>query len=61
MKNYIIRRLLQIIPVFLGILLILFVIIDHAPGSITSTMVNPKMTAEMKAALQEKLDPDLPI
>ncbi len=60
MKNYIIRRLLQIIPVFLGILLILFFIIDKAPGSITANIMDPTMTAEMKAALQEKLDPDLP-
>ncbi len=60
MKNYIIRRLLQIIPVFLGILLILFIIIEHAPGSITSSILDPNMTAEMKAALQQKMDPDLP-
>lgn len=61
MKKYIIKRILQIIPVFLGILLILFVIIDQAPGSITSTIMDPNMTAEARAALQEKLDPDLPI
>lgn len=60
MKNYIIRRLLQIIPVFFGIIFILFVIIDHAPGSITSTIMDPNMTADLKAALQAKLDPDLP-
>lgn len=60
MKNYIIRRLLQIIPVFLGILFILFFIIDKAPGSITSNIMDPTMTPELKAALQEKLDPSLP-
>ena len=60
MKNYIIRRLLQIIPVFLGILFILFFIIDKAPGSITSNIMDPRMTPELKAALQEKLDPKLP-
>ncbi len=60
MKNYMIRRLLQIIPVFLGILFILFFIIDKAPGSITSNIMDPRMTPELKAALQEKLDPKLP-
>ena len=60
MKNYTIRRLLQIIPVFLGILFILFFIIDKAPGSITSNIMDPNMTPELKAALQEKMDPNLP-
>ncbi len=60
MKNYIIRRLLQIIPVFLGIMFILYFIIDKAPGSITANIMDPTMTPELKAALQAKLDPDLP-
>lgn len=60
MKNYIIRRLLQIIPVFLGVLLILFILLETAPGSPASTMMNPKMTAEQKAILNERLDPDKP-
>ena len=60
MKNYIIRRILQIIPVFFGIIFILFIIIDNAPGSITSNIMDPRLTPEMKAALQEKLDPNLP-
>ena len=60
MRNYLIRRILQIIPVFFGILFILFFIIDKAPGSVTANIMDPNMTAEMKAALQEKLDPDLP-
>ena len=60
MKNYLIRRILQIIPVFLGILFILFFIISKAPGSITDNIMDPRMTPEMRAALQEKLDPNLP-
>ncbi len=60
MRNYTIRRILQIIPVFLGILFILFFIIDKAPGSITTNIMDPNMTPELKAALQEKLDPNLP-
>lgn len=53
MKDYIIRRLLQMIPVFLGLILILFLIVDLAPGDFVSGMVNPRMTAEQKARLRE--------
>ncbi len=60
MKNYLIRRLLQVIPVFIGVLFILFFILDQAPGSPASTMMDPKMTAEQKAMLNERLDPDKP-
>jgi peptide/nickel transport system permease protein len=60
MKNYLIRRLLQLIPVFIGVLFILFFILDQAPGSPASTMMDPKMTAEQKAILNERLDPAKP-
>ncbi len=55
MKNYIIRRILQMIPVMLGILLILFIILEMAPGTPASNMMNPKATPEQKAELIEKL------
>ena len=51
---------MQIIPVFLGILFILFFILDNAPGGVTSNLMNPRMTPELRAALEAKLDPDLP-
>jgi len=60
MKNYIIRRLLQMIPVFLGILFILFFLLDKAPGGPASTIMDPKMTPEMKAELAAKLGGDQP-
>lgn len=61
MRNYIIRRLLQMIPVFLGIVLILFMIIELAPGDVVSGMIDPKMSAEQKEALRAKFNPDLPV
>ncbi|MCL1795285.1 MAG: ABC transporter permease [Clostridia bacterium] len=61
MRTYLTRRILQIIPVFLGILFILFVIMELAPGGPTSTMMDPRMTAEQKAILAERLDPKLPV
>ncbi|MGI6199545.1 MAG: ABC transporter permease [Christensenellales bacterium] len=60
MRNYIIRRVLQMIPVFLGILFILFFLLDQAPGGPASNMMDPKMTPEQKAELAAKLDPDIP-
>lgn len=61
MKNYILRRLLQMIPVFFGIILIMFIIVEAAPGDVVSGMIDPKMTPEQKAELREKLNPDLPV
>ena len=61
MRTYIIRRLIQIIPVFLGILFILFFLMQKAPGGPTTTMMDPRMTAEQKAILAERLDPKLPL
>ncbi|MDL2220253.1 ABC transporter permease [Eubacteriales bacterium OttesenSCG-928-N14] len=55
MRNYIIRRLLQIIPVFIGILFILFFILEQAPGGPIGNLVDPNMTPEQKEELAEKL------
>lgn len=49
------------IPVFLGIILILFFLFDAAPGDSVSAMINPKMSTERKAELREKLNPDQPV
>lgn len=48
MRNYIIRRLLQMIPVFLGILFILFFLLDKTPGGPASNLMDPKMTPEQR-------------
>lgn len=61
MKNYLIRRILQLLPVFLGILFILFFILDNTPGGPASTIMNPRMTAEQRRELEERLNPDLPV
>lgn len=60
MKNYIIRRIIQMIPVLIGILFILFFILEQAPGTPVSHMMNPKMTPEQKAELLQKLGLDTP-
>jgi len=48
------------IPVFIGILFILFFILEQAPGTPVSNMMHPRMTPEQKAELNEKLGMDIP-
>lgn len=48
------------IPVFIGILFILFFILEQAPGTPVSNMMHPKMTPEQKAELAQKLGLDIP-
>ncbi len=48
------------IPVFLGILFILFFILDQAPGGPANMMMQPGMPAEQRAILAERLDPSMP-
>lgn len=60
MKNYIIRRILQMIPVFVGVIFILFILLEMSPGTPVSNMMNPKMTAEQKQELLTKMGYDRP-
>lgn len=62
MRQYLVRRLLQTIPVLIGITILVFFIVHLAPGSPTSKMLDPKMTAEEKARIEAKfgLDQSLP-
>ena len=54
MRQYIVRRLLQMIPVLIGVSLIIFLVFSKAPGDpVTSMMMNkPNMTAEKEAQLR---------
>lgn len=60
MKDYIIRRFLQIIPVLVGISLVIFIIFSLAPGDAVSSSMNPKMTAQAKQEMRHKLHLDEP-
>ena len=60
MRTYITRRLLQIIPVFIGIIFILFFILERAPGGPLAMMQDPRVTPEQKAMLAAKLGLDQP-
>ncbi len=63
MITYLARRLLTLIPLFFGITLISFAVIQIAPGSPIDVLadLNPKMTAEAKARLVKYYGLDKPL
>ena len=62
MSNYIIKRILSMIPIILGITIISFAVINLAPGSFTDMMsMNPKITAEYKQSVEKMYSLDKPI
>lgn len=61
MLNYIIRRILIAIPVFLGITIIAFFLIYLAPGSPIDMMINPHVTQAALDAKAESLGLNLPV
>jgi len=48
------------IPVFVGIIFILFALLEMSPGTPVSHMMNPKMTVEQKQELLTKMGLDRP-
>jgi peptide/nickel transport system permease protein len=61
MRNYLIRRTLQLIPVFLGAILITFVILSLVSNPFAAMMENPKIRREDIQALIHAWGFDLPI
>jgi peptide/nickel transport system permease protein len=60
--SYVIRRLLQLIPVALGVTAVTFFMVHMIPGDPARTMLGPRATDEAVAALHEQwgLDQSLP-
>ncbi len=63
MRRYIIRRILGLIPVFFGITLISFLVINLAPGKPTDiqTGLNPKISYEARIRLEKLYGLDKPM
>ena len=63
MLTYIVRRLVGLLPVFLGITLISFFVIHLAPGKPTDmqTSLNPKVSYEARLRLEKLYNLDKPI
>jgi peptide/nickel transport system permease protein len=60
MRRYIVRRLLQMIPVLIGVSFLIFFIFSKAPGDPVSSMMatKPNMSAEKEAQLRKLYDLD---
>ncbi len=61
MRNYLIRRILQLIPVFIVIVVAVFLLIHSAPGDPVTGMMDPKMSPELKAELRATMGLDQPL
>lgn len=61
MRQYIIRRLLQVIPTLIGTSFIVFVIINAAPGNPMSHLMDPRISKEDLAARERRLGLDKPL
>ncbi|NQT06474.1 MAG: ABC transporter permease [Candidatus Omnitrophica bacterium] len=63
MIGFVLKRILNIIPVFLGITIISFAVIHLAPGSPTDimTQLNPKASLEAQARMEELFGLDKPL
>src|SRR5256885_2363318 len=61
MRTYILRRVLQVIPLLLGISLITFLLLQLAPGDFLTTMAeNPQISAETLNAMRHRFGLDRP-
>jgi peptide/nickel transport system permease protein len=62
MTRYVIRRLLQAIPTFIGITMLTFIIVYSAPGDpVTQQTFNPRISGATREELARRLGLDQPI
>lgn len=61
MLKYLLKRILQAIPILIGISLISFILINLAPGDPTTMMIDPRISTADLARLRTNLGIDQPI
>jgi len=61
MQQYVARRILQVVPLLIGITLVTFFIMQLAPGNPMRLMIDPTIDPEEIAAAEEKLGLNDPI
>jgi peptide/nickel transport system permease protein len=61
MKNYIIRRVLMLVPILLGISIAIFLIMQLIPGDVVSGILGIEETPELRAMWEKKLGIDRPL
>ena len=59
MRQYITRRLLQMIPVLIGVSIVIFLIVQLAPGDALTGKMDKGLTAERKQELRHQMGLDL--
>lgn len=61
MRQYVVRRILQSVPILLGITLLTFMIMQLAPGNPMMTMIDPNVSMEELARAEQSLGLDRPL
>ena len=61
MRDYIIRRLLGLIPILLGISIAIFLVMQLIPGDVVSGILGIEQTPELRAMWEKKLGLDRPL
>jgi peptide/nickel transport system permease protein len=61
MTTYVLRRVLQAIPILFGISILIFLIVQLAPGSAVDRFRNPRVSAEQLAAINKLYGLDRPL
>jgi len=61
MRDYILKRLLMLIPVLLGISLSVFLIMQLVPGDVVSGILGIEQTPELRVMWEKKLGLDQPV
>lgn len=61
MKRYIIKRLLVMIPVFIGMTALVFFLSNMTPGSPVDAMITPEMNAQDIAEMEHRMGLDQPV
>ena len=61
MRDYIIRRLLGLIPILIGISIAIFVVMQLIPGDVVSGILGIEQTPELRAMWEKKLGLDKPL
>jgi len=60
MGRYIVRRVLQAVPILIGITLLTFLIMQLAPGNPLQTMIDPRISPEEMRQAEESMGMDRP-
>ena len=61
MARYILRRLLQVVPMLLLVTFVVFALLQAAPYDVVDSITTPQMSEETKAAMRERYGLDQPL